>query len=230
MAGRPVQLDHVREAFEGAVDSALALVNATSDLPTKINPNIPIGLHLGHKRYIIELAFMGVVAAWEEFLERALVRYVANGATRNGYRPTPKFGLANSIEHAYQFLSRDTAYDPSKDYLKANDPKWVWTTADFVFSSHPFSCLQTKASLLRHASSIRNRVAHDSQKCKADFKRTAIDFLRPAGGTLVQGYSAGRLLEAPVQRHFGATFISAGNSHFEAYLEMFVQLAADIVP
>ena len=119
---------------------------------------------------------MGMIAAWEEFLDRSLVRYVAGATTNCGNSPTAKFGLANNIAHAYELLSQDNKYDPQKNYLNVTDPKWVWTTADFFFKKHPYSCLQSKADLLRHGSSIRNRVAHSSEKCRADFKNTAIIF------------------------------------------------------
>lgn len=87
MTGRSVQLDHVTDAFEASVDSTRGLVAATNAFPTEINPSVAVGLHLGHKRYVVNLALAVVESAREEFRERALVRYVANGFTRGGFRP-----------------------------------------------------------------------------------------------------------------------------------------------
>ncbi len=225
---RVPKVDHVRDAFLTEVASARALVQAVASLPKTVNPAVAIGVHPKHERQIVALAFMGVVAGWEEFVERTLVRYLAGATSAGGFSPQPKFGLANSITHAYELLSQETNYDPDKHYLKVTEPKWVWSMADFFFKSHPFGLLKTNADLIRHASSIRNRVAHDSTKSKADFKRTCIYFLQPARGSLSQGYAPGNLLLAPVQRHFGQAQL--GRSHFDAYMSLFEDLSRQLVP
>lgn len=173
---------------------------------------------------------MGLVASWEEFLERALVRYVAGVSTTSGYAPTPKFGIATDLNHAYQILSRDAGFNPDVNFLKVTDPKWVDSTADFIFSSHPFGILHANIWLLSCASDIRNRVAHESRKCKIAFKKTAIAFLQPTNNTLSQGFGPGALLEGPVLRHFPQRAIQGGLSHFDAYCAFFERLAKHIVP
>lgn len=229
-AGRPSEVEHTKERLVSKIYSAYNLAVAILDLPSQVNPNAPAGLHPSHKRQVVELAFMGMVAAWEEFLELVLVRYVAGAATASGYRPTPKYGLANSIQHSYELVSQDSRYDQFKDYLKVTDPKWVTQRADFFFSAHPFGVLTTKTDLIKHATSIRNRIAHESDKCKSDFKDTAIHFLQPTNNTLTQGYGPGKLLLEPVQRHFGQSVVQRKLDHFDAYTELFEQLANDIVP
>lgn len=127
-------------------------------------------------------------------------------------------------------FSLDPDYKPDRSYLKVSDPKWVRKLADFYFSAHPFSALQEAPDLLKHAHAIRNRVVHDSTKCKADFKATAIYFLQPANGHLKQGYGSTALLQAPVQRHFGQQAIQQRKTHFIAYCEFFRDMASKIVP
>lgn len=230
MAGRPPEVEHVKRTFLAEISSARNLVDAIRGIPPKVRPSNVVGLHPKHAQQVVELAFMGVVAAWEEFLERSLVRYVAGAQTANGYAPTPKYGMANSMQHAYELLSQDSNYDASRNYLKVSDPRWVRSSADFFFSAHPYGCLQSKNDLLKHASSIRNRVAHSSEKCRTDFKATAIYFLQPANNALAQGFGPGRLLLEPVQRHFGQQAIQAGRHHMATYLRMYEALANDIVP
>ncbi|MBS0355730.1 MAG: hypothetical protein JSR83_17730 [Proteobacteria bacterium] len=230
MAGRPPEVEHVKQTFLSEVASARGLVDAIRAIPPKVRPSNAIGLHPKHAQQVVELAFMGVVAAWEEFLERSLVRYLAGARTASGYRPTPKHGAANNIQHAYELLSQDSGYDSTRNYLKASDPRWVRISADFFFSHHSYSCLQTKVDLIKHASSIRNRVAHSSEKCRSDFKATAIYFLQPHNNTLPQGFGPGKLLSEPVQRHFGQQAIQAGRSHIASYFRMYEDLANSIVP
>jgi len=187
-------------------------------------------LHPKYKVQVVELAFMGVVAAWEEFLEATLVRYVAGAKTASGYAPTPKYGLASNLSHSYQVISGRTTFNPVSDYLKVSDPSWVTGKARFVFSAHPYTCLTPKAQLLDAATKIRNRVAHASSKCRADFKVVALRFLGlPADGKLKQSYAAGDLLLAPTTVAFGAAH-PAGLDHFGAFVHVYDGLANAIVP
>jgi len=230
MAGRPPEVDHVKATFFREIKAAEDLVARVRQFSGGINPAGAPGLHPKYVRQVVELAFMGVVASWEEFLEMALVRYIAGAKTRAGYAPTPKFGRANSIAHAYQVLSNNAKFDPTKDYLKVSDPKWVTNSADFLFSAHGFADVKNRADLLGHASSIRNRVAHSSDKCRTAFRATAIHFLNPANGLLTKGYGPGDLLNAAVTRHFGQPAVQAGQSHFAAYVELYKSLADKVVP
>ena len=230
MARRPPTLPHVRDAFLEELATARGLDAAVQSLPQRVHPNAPNGIHPKHVRQIVGLAFIGVIAAWEEFLERTLVRYVAGAATNTGYAATPKYGRAKDISHAYELLSQDANYDPQKHYLKVSDARWVWRTADFFFSQHAYGLLVPKADLLTNANRIRNRVAHDSNKCKADFKSASVWFLQPANGNLTRGYSPGELLLSTATRNFGVQVNGAGVSHFEAYMRIFEALAKGIVP
>lgn len=230
MAGRPPEVDHVKASLLTELRAAEELVSKINSFKGGINPNGTPGLHPKYVRQVVELAFMGAVSSWEEFLERALVRYVAGAKTNTGYSPTPKFGRANSIEHAYQVLSANPKFDKNKEYLKVSDPKWVTNTADFLFSKHGFGDVKVKSQLLGHANSIRNRVAHSSYKCRTDFKTTALDFLQPSNGKLTKGYGPGDLLMGKVVRHFGQPVVQAQKNHFEAYMDLFRQLADKVVP
>lgn len=230
MPGRPPKLTHVRDSFLKEITTARGLVATMLSLPQQVHPNAPNGIHPKHVRQVVGLAFMGVIAAWEEFLERTLVRYVAGATADSGYTATPKFGRAQDIAHAYELLSQDPNYDPLKHYLKVSDARWVWRTADFFFAHHHYGLLTSKADLLTNANRIRNRVAHDSDKCKADFKTAAVWFLQPVNGQLTRGYSPGELLLATATRNFGNQINAANVSHFEAYMRMFESLANGIVP
>ena len=89
MAGRPPKVDHVRNGLLSEANSARNLVARVLALPRGVREG---ELHPKHARQIVELAFMGVVSAWDEFLERTLVRYVAGAVTDSGYAPTAYSG------------------------------------------------------------------------------------------------------------------------------------------
>ena len=230
MAGRPPKVDHIKNDFLRKVDSAINLV-VTVRAMEGINPRLPNKLHSQHVRRIVELAFMGVVASWEEYLELIFVRYLAGSITQNGFTPVFKAGKANNLPHAYRILSGNSRYDPSKDYLKFSDPKWVADKADFFFErGQPFDCIRNFSERLQDASSIRNRVAHSSEKCRDEFKKVAIKFIQPASGNLTQGYRSGDLLLDSAVRHFGQQAIQNNWSFFIAYMENFKALAHKLVP
>ena len=228
--GRPANVNRVRSEFIEELDRAAALVDAIKVIPSQVRRSNKPGLHPKHKRQVIELAFMGMVASWEEFVEQALVRYLSGAETKKGRKPRLKAGRADSIQHAYELLSLDPNYNPEKSYLKISDPNWICRVCDFYFSSHRFGCLREKSDLIKHANAIRNRVAHNSRKCKAEFKSTALHFLNHPDGKLKQGYGPAALLQEVVQRHFGQKAIDRNKTHFEAYAALFRGLSKRIVP
>lgn len=228
--GRPPKVEHVRDEFLKDLNSARDLVRAVLQFEG-IHPNTKKAtLHSKHVRKVVELAFMGVLSSWEEFLERCLVRYMA-GAGTTSYTPSLKVGCADNIPHSYQLLSEQGSYDPSKDYLKISDTYWVLMKAKFYFDNgKPFDILQDLSEKINDANKIRNRVAHSSTKCKADFKKVAIKLLSINTGKLSQGFSAGNLLLSKADRHFGQSAKNRGITFFEAYMEFFEDTAKRLVP
>lgn len=224
----PPKVDHVRDTFRKEVSKAEALTQSVLALPQQVHPNAPQGIHPKHARQVVALAFMGMISAWEEFLERTLVRYIAGAITTGGYRPALKVGQASSIEHAYQVISQKSNYDPEKDYLKVSDPGWVLSTCEFFFRVHPYGCIRNNADLIKKANLIRNRVAHHSTKCKTDFKTVALHFMQFQNGKLPQSYGPGNLLLEQATRHFGQQ--AQNGNYFTACARRFEWMANQIVP
>jgi hypothetical protein len=232
MARRP-KVDHVKAAFFREVGSASALVAKITRMPTAVwgaSVGAPVRLHPKDVRQVVELAFMGMVAAWEEFVERVLVRYAAGALAAGGYAPTPNGKLSTSIDGAYILVSGKPNFDPKTQFLKVTNPNWVMATANRIFSKHFFGVLGGKSLLIEYASLIRNRVAHSSEKCRLDFKKTAVLFLRPPGGRLRQGYGAGDLLMESAAAVFSASVRSAQATNFGAFAATFSAMAQVMVP
>lgn len=230
--GRLPKVDHVRDQFTDSVDSALSLFHQVQRVSTvRLTTQCP-RLHVAQVRRVIELAFMGIVSAWEEFIERSLIRYLAGATTATGYSPQYKLGPASSLQHAYQALTGDPSHNPARHYVSWNDPGAVVNLALVFFEGgHPYhGPLTTRHQKFKDATKLRNRVAHQSDKCRSDFKEVALRFNGlPTNGKLKQGYRVGDLLLETAQRHFGQSAASRGLTFFEAYCEVFRTAAGQIV-
>jgi hypothetical protein len=190
-------------------------------------------LHPSQARRVVALAFLGALAAWEDFVEAVFVRYLAGATSPSGHEVTLRAGRAVSISHAYELVSGQKDYDPLKRFLVWSSPKEIVARADiFFYQGQPFrSAVGHWRDRLQDASVIRNRVAHHSQKARREFKAVALGHLgRPKTGKLTQGYSPGDLLVETSVRGFTSLEKEWRANYFLAYLNMFVDLADRLVP
>jgi hypothetical protein len=186
-------------------------------------------LHIKQVYRVVELAFLGVVSEWESFLEETFVRYLAGAQASSGAPVVLSAGKAKNIGHSYQIISQKPDYDSSSHYLKFADPKWTLSQASFFFvNAGTYQCLHANMARLLEAAKLRNRAAHNSEKCKADFKEVAISYLMPTSGKLSQGYRLGELLSQKAVRHFGAA--AHKDEYVEAFFKLYERLANKIVP
>ncbi len=194
----------------------------------RVSPSRP-GLHVKQTHRVIELAFAGMMAAWESFLEDTTIHYLAGAATASGYAPTLRMGRCKDISHAYQVYSGKPDYDPNKRFLEWTNPSMVVERARLFFQQgHPYDGPLTEyGPRLLDATKIRNRVAHASAKAGEQFKEVA---RRLRGGQLHQGFRVGNLLQSPVTAPFGHTLLVSGKTVFEAYLAILRDAAKRIVP
>lgn len=232
MPGRPPKTAHVRESFLAASSSSSDLVKAISRL-SGINPNSQCPrLHTEQARRVIELAFLGLVSAWEEFLEQSFVRYLAGAKADQGYSPDLRMGKASDIAHAYHLISGDPNFDPARNYAKFGDQNWVIAISKNYFAlGAPYATvLHANIDPLQHAVKLRNRVAHNSSKSREDFIKSAKIHLNiPADGKLKQGYTVGDLLMSPADRIFGQEARDKNLNFFQAYNARLRTMATKIV-
>lgn len=233
MPGRPPKLAHVREAFLRDSVQARDLILAVRDLSAIKRKNNEPKLHPEQARRVFELAFLGMIASWEEFLEQAFVRYLAGAQSDNGYSPKLRVGKSSGIAHSYHLISGDPSFDPSRNYSRFSDPKWVIAVSKNYFElGAPFAPqLQANLDILQHAIKLRNRVAHNSTKSRKEFKQAALQHLgRPAGGSLPQGYGVGDLLLSKADRIFGQEARDKKWVFFVAYAIRLRRMARHICP
>jgi len=90
--------------------------------------------------------------------------------------------------------------------------------------------MQAYLEPLQAAIKIRNRVAHNSQKCREDFKKVAKVLLAlQSTAKLTQGYSVGDLLKTKPIAMFSNKIKAKYPTYFEAYCGLFTYLAHYIV-
>lgn len=232
MAGRQPKVGHIRDAFLRHTFSARDLVQDVRDVSAIRRLNEPC-LHPEQARRVVELAFLGLLSAWDEFLEQSFVRYLAGGTSNNGYQPAYRMGKSASIAHSYHLISGDPAFDPLRSFSKFGDPKWVIGMAKNYFElGAPYApVLHANLEILQHAHRLRNRVAHNSLKAREDFKLSALQHLGLANdASLPQGYGVGDLLVTKADRLFGQESKDKGRIYFMAYAVRFRQLAKHICP
>lgn len=186
---------------------------------------------------IVGLAFLSLVAAWEEFLEETFLRYLAGAQAASGFRPTARIGCADSLPHARRLLAGGGGDGHSSRFFRWGDYAWVESTAQLFFEhGAPWTSVnEIFKQRLSNAQAIRNRVAHHSAKARKQFKLTANVLTgNPADMPLPRGYSPGLLLIESPERAFGKPWCDLQafqwNDIFSAYFCMMMELADVIVP
>lgn len=235
MARKPA-LRTVRNVFEDTIVSSRNLFTAVEVYTKRTYDGMEYEpLHPTQARRVVGLAFLAVLAAWEEYLEAVFVRYLAGATAPSGYSPTPRGGtVAASLNHSYQIITGKIDYDSETSVLSWTSPKKVIERAEIFFNQgQPFkSAIEMWRKQLQDAAKIRNRVAHASGKCRNEFKAVALQHLgRRVDEKLPLGYSAGDLLLETGNRGFpGRGAEARASTFFEAYMDMFDDLAERLAP
>ncbi len=210
-----VSLRHIRNAFEEAIGSALNLYASVEPFVARNFEAIATNpLHPSQARRIVSLGFLAIVASWEEFIEGTFVRYLC-GATSTGHRrPQLKFGPASKLDDAFSVLAGRVGFNPIRHYLSWTVDDTLKRSSLFFGTGDPFSGpLIARKLALEDAATIRNRVAHSSQKARAAFRVVARRLRR---SQLPRAYSVGDLLLEQVPPACPEDY--QNETLFEAYL------------
>jgi len=230
MAIKP-SLGSARRPFVDTILSCSALLHAIGPFTEKQNTYDAIKgsqpLHPAQARRVVGLSFVIMFSAWEEFVQSAFIRYMAGGVSVTGYAPTLRIGPCKNMVHAGQVLTQKSNFDFSSDYINWSSWEKVVDRANMFFKNgEPFASISgLRRERLKDAFIIRNRVAHLSEKCRAEFVTVAKKHL--GVGKLRRGFDVGELLLAPPKLFRPEC---ERDIYFAAYMDLFMDLAGIIVP
>lgn len=230
---RKINIDRIRDEFLDKTERATQFITNVRSSSHPGKSKAPRALHAKHVGLAYERSFLKVIASWEELLEHTLIRYMVGAKTLSGYQPVLRIGKVDSVRNAYRLLSRDINFTIGKHYLSLSSPRWVAKAAGLFFKDHPYDELLEKPDLIKHANSIRNHIAHSSQKSKEDFTKAATYFVRFNHGSSDKsrsGYTPGELLQEKAKRHFSIDERNEGETIYGSYCQHFRNLANKIVP
>lgn len=224
-------LNSIRRTFDRNLESAELLFEVASKFAVYdegTDPDPP--LRPGQAKRIAGLAFMVTSKVWEELVEVCLVRYLMGTQAPSGtafeMTQTPP---ARRLDSAYRLATGPVGLTGSPDGWHCSDWTRVQSCArTFLVDGTPFTALSDQQrNLLARATTIRNRVAHDSTKCRTAFLKVAAqqggrDGVRPSG------YSVGHLLLKRTSTGFGGGVKS--DLVFRHYARNFRAMADVIVP
>jgi hypothetical protein len=165
---------------------------------------------------MIELAYLRGYLAWEVFLEESFVLYSMGLKAPRQRRPPPRYTFPPSRELAKRWLRE------GRDYAKWDAPAVLLRAERYFQKGEPFQTpLRSRQSTLQEAKTIRNAIAHESDKAWDSFVGLA---RRESGGALPPNVTVGKFLTAPKQN------ASPPISVLEYYLDVLERVAEDIVP
>jgi hypothetical protein len=230
MVGRPPRIATDRRNFDAvriSSDNLVAAIRPYLSIPynDKSQP-----LRRKQAERIVSYSFMTLMGGWEDLVQLTYLKYLVGAESPNGTRPVLIVTSKATLLDAARFVTGKPCFDPNEHYLKwATWNKTVRDANNHFQSGMPFSSVTlSDRALLGYAQSIRNRVAHRSKKCIANFLASARPHLGlPHNATLPQGTDAGRLLCATVTHLFPANL---SQIYYEAYSDLLYRLSRIIAP
>lgn len=186
---------------------------------------------------VVSLAFLSAVAAWEDFVEDVYLGYLCGYAAPNGYKPRLLAGPAQNKTHALKLAAGESNEKEAERKLRWNSFKWVQGISSVHFENNNVFAKVTPQDVawLDLAQIVRNRVAHNSEKAKSQFK-VALNLLvnSKKDDPLPYGFSPGRFLIFRTDAAKELMPLAQDHHHwpdvFEGYMSLWERLANELCP
>ena len=227
-----------KEDFLSALDTALRIYAPTREMCKFDYESFEEStFHPKVAAKVIGLAFLCGVAAWEDFLCSVYLGYLCGYPAPNGNAPRLRCGRSPNRSHALLLASGESTSREAERKMRWSSFKWIKAISKIHFySENPFNQVSdSDIRWLDYAVTIRNRVAHTSDKAKAQFKEIANHIAsEPKGSSLPPGFSPGQLLITRLDQLQSNHPLASSDHHwgdfFEGFFSLWVRLADQICP
>lgn len=186
---------------------------------------------------IVGLAFLSAAAAWEDFVANIFLGYLSGYPAPNGESPKLRAGKAENKRHALLILAGEPNSREAERRMRWSSFRWVQSVSEIHFKKdNPFLAVSsTDIEWLDLSVIIRNRVAHNSEKAKKQFKDSFNRLVgSPKDAPLPNGFSPGWLLNAILQSHPKLKALDSDDHYwgdlFEGYVNLWQKIADTICP
>lgn len=234
-----VSIKSVRKNFESAIETALRIYAPVRHDCVWNHESINEGTFHPRVAYkVVGLAFLSIVAAWEEYLESSFLRYMAGAKSESSYSPKLRIGKCQDATHSLQVLTGTKNPQDAARFTRWSDYAWVLSRAEIYFvKSEPYSRIPPLyQDRIRDAQIIRNRVAHSSSKARNQFKTmTNTNVQEPKNSPMAKGFSPGKyLIHTKPEIVFKKSWIDSHDYQwrdiFECYIHMFYEIIEILSP
>jgi len=186
---------------------------------------------------VVGLAFLSAVAAWDDFVQEVYLGYLCGYPAPSGYKPRLRAGAAQNKTHALTLAAGESNEREAERKLRWSSFKWVQALASVNFSSdNTFARVSAEdVAWLDLAQIIRNRVAHNSDKAKLQYK-TALNRLMndKPDSPLPPGFAPGKFLIYTTNADRQLRPLMQDDHYwpdvFEGYISLWTRLANEVVP
>jgi hypothetical protein len=186
---------------------------------------------------VVGLAFLSAVAAWEDFVEEIYLGYLSGYPAPNGYSPKLRTGTAKNKAHAQLLAAGESNEREAERKLRWSNFKWVSSLSQvhFVRDNVFTQVSETDVAWLELAQTVRNRIAHNSEKAKQQYK-AALNRLMGENKdmALPRGFAPGKFLIYTTDADFQLSPLLADDHHwpdvFEGYISLWQRLAIQLCP
>lgn len=186
---------------------------------------------------VVGLAFLSAVSAWEDFVGESYLGYLCGYAAPNGYRPRLRTGPAQNKTHALTLAAGESNERDAARRLKWSNFGWVQALASVHFAPDNVFARVTAADVawLDLAQVVRNRIAHNSEKAKLQYKVALNRLLddKP-DAPLPRGFGPGKFLIYRTDSDQQLRPLMQDQHYwpdvFEGYISLWVRLGNEICP
>jgi hypothetical protein len=186
---------------------------------------------------VVGLSFLSAVSAWEDFVEDVYLGYLSGYPAPSGYLPKLQAGPARNKAHALLLAAGESNPREAERKLRWSSFKWVRSVSEVHFHRDNvfLRVSESDVSWLDLAQVVRNRIAHNSEKAKHQYK-VALNKLmgQPPDLALPKGFAPGKFLIYTTANDPVLAPLRSDDHHwgdiFEGYVSLWRRLALQLCP